>query len=89
MTGTGIVRCPMPTILKRSTAFITRTRCWNTRSQASESAVDTRYGINALVSRVKSGLLSDVARMARSIARTDGHIISRREDSLNDTTALE
>ena len=23
----------MPTILKRSTTFITRTRCWNTRSQ--------------------------------------------------------
>ena len=30
----SIGRRPMPTILKRSTASITRTRCWNTRSQA-------------------------------------------------------
>ena len=28
----------MPTILKRSIASITRTRCWNTHSQASEYA---------------------------------------------------
>src|SRR3984885_14707661 len=30
----SIGRHPMPTILKRSTASITRTRCWNTRSRA-------------------------------------------------------
>src|SRR5215471_7130044 len=48
----------MPTILKRSTASIARTRCWNTRSQASEPAVDATYRTNALVSRAKSGLLS-------------------------------
>ncbi len=50
----------MPTILKRSTASITRTRCWNTRSQASEPAVDATYRTNALVSRAKSGLLSGI-----------------------------
>jgi len=49
----------MPTILKRSTASITRMRCWNTRSQASEPAVDATYRANALVSRAKSGLPSD------------------------------
>jgi len=49
----------MPTILKLSTASITRMRCWNTRSQASEPAVDATYRTNALVSRVTSGLLSD------------------------------
>jgi hypothetical protein len=32
---------------------------WNTRSQASEPAVDATYRTNALVSRAKSGLLSD------------------------------
>jgi hypothetical protein len=36
-----------------------RTRCWNTHSQASEPAVDATYRTNALVSRAKSGLLSD------------------------------
>src|SRR4051794_7418911 len=35
----------MPTILKRSIASITRTRCWNTRSLASEPAVDATYRI--------------------------------------------
>jgi hypothetical protein len=55
----SIGRRPMPTILKRSTASITRTRCWNTRSQASEPAVDATYRTNALVSRAKSGLPSD------------------------------
>ena len=34
-----------------STASNTRTRCWNTRSQASEPAVDATYRTNALVSR--------------------------------------
>ena len=34
---TSIGRRPMPTILKRSTASITRTRCWNTRSQVSRT----------------------------------------------------
>jgi len=57
--GISIGRRPMPTTLKRSTASITRTRCWNTRSQASEPAVDATYRTNALVSRAKSGLLSD------------------------------
>ena len=36
-----------------------RTRCWNTRSQASEPVIDATYRTNALVSRAKSGLLSD------------------------------
>jgi hypothetical protein len=45
--------------LKRSTASITRMRCWNIRSQASEPAVDATYRTSALVSRAKSGLLSD------------------------------
>ena len=36
----------------------TRTRCWNTRSQASEPAVEATYRTSALVSRAKSGLLS-------------------------------
>jgi hypothetical protein len=49
----------MPTILKRSTASIARTRCWNTRSQESEPAVDATYKTNAPVSRAKNGLLSD------------------------------
>src|SRR5262249_44657010 len=49
----------MPMILKRSTASIARTRCWNIRSQASEPAVDATYKINAPVSRAKNGLLSD------------------------------
>ena len=44
----------MPTILKPSTASITRTRCWNTRSQASEPAVDATYRTNALVSEQKA-----------------------------------
>jgi hypothetical protein len=35
----------MPTILKRSTASITGMRCWNTHSQASESAVDANIQI--------------------------------------------
>ena len=55
----SIGRRLMPTILKRSTASITRTRCWNTRSQASGPAVDATYITNALVSRAKNGLLSD------------------------------
>ena len=33
-------------------------RCWNTRSPASEPAVDATYSSNALVSRTKSGSLS-------------------------------
>jgi hypothetical protein len=49
----------MPTILKRSTASISRTRYWNTRSQASEPAVDATYRTSALVSRATSGFLSD------------------------------
>ena len=53
-----IGRRPMPTILKRSTGSITRTPCWNTRSQASEPAVNATYKTSALVSRAKSGLLS-------------------------------
>jgi hypothetical protein len=36
----SIGRRPLPTILKRSTSSITRTRCWVTRSQASEPAVE-------------------------------------------------
>jgi hypothetical protein len=44
---------PMPTSLKRSTASIARTRCWNTRSQASEPAADATYRTSALVSRAK------------------------------------
>src|SRR6516225_10075107 len=44
----------MPTILKRSTPSIARMRCWNTHSQASESAVDATYRSHALSSRVKS-----------------------------------
>jgi NAD(P)-dependent dehydrogenase (short-subunit alcohol dehydrogenase family) len=48
-----------PTILKRSTASIARTQCSNTRSQASEPAVEATYRTNALVSRAKSGLLSN------------------------------
>ena len=55
----SIGRRPMPTILKRSTASITRTRYWNTRSQASEPAVEATYRTSALVSRAKSGFLSD------------------------------
>jgi hypothetical protein len=55
----SIGRRPMPTILKRSTASIARTRCWNIRSQASEPAVDATYKTNAPVSRAKNGLLSD------------------------------
>jgi len=35
------------------------TRCWNTRSQASEPAADATYRTSALVSRTKSGLLFD------------------------------
>src|SRR5271166_694442 len=34
-------------------------RCWNTRSRASEPAVDSTYRANALVSPARSGLLSD------------------------------
>jgi bacterioferritin-associated ferredoxin len=49
----------MPTILKPSTASITRTRCWNTRSQASEPAVDATYRTSAPVSGARSGLPSD------------------------------
>jgi hypothetical protein len=45
----SIGRRPMPTILKRSTASITRTRCWNTHSQASEPAVDPTYRTSAPV----------------------------------------
>jgi hypothetical protein len=51
----------MPTILKRSTSSIKRTQCWITRSQASEPAVEATYRANALVSRAKSGLLSDAS----------------------------
>jgi len=54
----SIGRRPMPTILKRSTVSIMRTRCWNTRSQASEPGIEATYRTNALVSRAKSGLLS-------------------------------
>ena len=61
---------PMPTILKRSTASITRTRCWNTRSQASEPAVGATYRTNAQVSRAKSGLLSDESLAAVMIFRS-------------------
>ena len=45
----GIGRHPMPTILKRSTASIKRTRCWNTRSPASEPAVVATYRTNEFV----------------------------------------
>ena len=54
----SIGRRPMPTILKRSTVSTTRTRCWNTRSQASEFAVDATYRSSELLSRVKSALPS-------------------------------
>src|SRR3982751_5154455 len=43
----SIGRRPTPTISKRSTASITRTQCWNTRSQASGPAVDATYRTNA------------------------------------------
>jgi hypothetical protein len=45
----SIGRRPMPTILKRSTSSITRTRCWVTRSQASEPALEAIYRTNAPV----------------------------------------
>src|SRR5471030_276988 len=55
----NIGRHPMPTILKRSTASITRTRCWNTRNQASEPVVDEIGRASAPASQAKSGLRSD------------------------------
>ncbi len=45
----------MPTILKPSTSSIKWTRCWNTRSQASDSVVDAIYRTSALLSQAKSG----------------------------------
>ena len=39
----SIGRRPMPTILKRSTVSILRTRCWNTLSQGSELADGATY----------------------------------------------
>ena len=50
----GIGPRPMPAISKRSTPSIARMRYWNTRSQASESAVDATYRSHALSSQVKS-----------------------------------
>src|SRR5271157_5802205 len=70
----------MPTILKRSTASITRTRCWKTRSQASEPAVGVTYRTNAQVSRAKSGLLSDESLAA---------VISGSPNSGDDKVARE
>jgi hypothetical protein len=45
---------PMSTTLKPSIRSITRTRCWNTRSQASASAVDPTYKLHAPGSRATS-----------------------------------
>jgi len=54
------------TIMKRSTASISRKRCWNTHSQASERAVDPTYRTSAPVSPTKSGFLSDESLAAVS-----------------------
>jgi len=58
-TGSALGGVRWPTIFKRSISSITRTRCWNTRSQASGPAVAATYRTNARVSRTRNGFLSD------------------------------